>query len=767
MIDYIKSLACEGETALFLRQKPILIDKKQQFHPNGVLKCVFVPGEPKAGQSWYGNTGSFIDDGRRVSASAANITHVLWMMLDDIGTKSKVPPLPPTSIIETSPGNFQYGYAFVPEEQPNKADFTAAIRAIADAGYTDPGACNPVRNFRIPGSVNLKNGFVSRLVEFHPERQFTLSQIIAAFGVTPGASDTGGGHRSIILADTGSDDVLAWLSAQGYVLSPPNPSGWAGVVCPNQAEHTDGVPEGRYAPLERLYCCLHAHCDDWNSERFLDWVAASGGPEHHAGLRPELLATKMAGTLAKLTPTPAYNADGAAAVQAEVEMRELGRLSVGDWHKSYAYVMSDDSYFDLKYRRAIPRAVFNALYRHIDTRSTHGGETKPRVSASILFDQLREPRGSLAFSGLTYAAGQGAQVDRDGELFGNRWRNARPVVSGGDPSPWLRHCELLLPDPAERAHCFDVMAYKLQHPAEKINHAILLAGTQGSGKDTMFAPFLYAIGGPASTNVSTIGAEMIASQFNEFLESEVIVLNELHDPDGATRRALANRLKPIIAAPPMYLGMNRKNVSVVAVVNRALVLAWSNDPIPIQLDSQDRRWFCVKTHAPRMTPEAGAAIWRWFAAGGLAACAAWLRARDVSAFAPGAAPPVTDYKLALLETGMTQSESFIVEMIRARSGPFAAGVIASPYHALCRELTDLQPAATKPIPQIALLHALTEAGWQDRGWCKSSEHPSRKQMYAAPGHAALSASELRRLYAGAGKPTVAAAVGVLAQGRGA
>ena len=58
--------------------------------------------------------------------------------------------------METSPGCFQWGYAFT--EQPTKAEFSAAIVAIAEAGYTDPGAINCVRNFRLPGSVNLKPG---------------------------------------------------------------------------------------------------------------------------------------------------------------------------------------------------------------------------------------------------------------------------------------------------------------------------------------------------------------------------------------------------------------------------------------------------------------------------------------------------------------------------------------------------------------------------------------------------------------------------------
>jgi hypothetical protein len=160
-LDFITNLAPTGETALIVHQKPQLKDGAIQLHADGAVKCTWPAHLPskgvKAGQAWYGNTASFIVDrfvDGRVSASAANCEYILVMMLDDIGTKSKTPPIEPTWIMETSEGSFQWGYAFV--DQPTKAEFSAAIRAIADAGYTDPGACNPVRNFRLPGSVNLE-----------------------------------------------------------------------------------------------------------------------------------------------------------------------------------------------------------------------------------------------------------------------------------------------------------------------------------------------------------------------------------------------------------------------------------------------------------------------------------------------------------------------------------------------------------------------------------------------------------------------------------
>ena len=543
-LDFITNLAPTGETALIVHQKPQLKDGAIQLHADGAVKCTwpaYLPSKGvKAGQAWYGNTASFIVDrfvDGRVSASAANCEYILVMMLDDIGTKSKTPPIEPTWIMETSEGSFQWGYAFV--DQPTKAEFSAAIRAIADAGYTDPGACNPVRNFRLPGSVNLKpdrNNFESRLVEFHPEREFTLQQICDALGVVPVEADSLT-LRPIRLSDDGADDVMAWLSEQGLLLSRPNGEGWAGVICPNGAEHTDGNPEGRYMPANRAYCCLHSHCVDFDSRMFLQWVTDNGGPAHTPGLREELLAQAMDSALSKLTPTLEYP-DEAARVIAEVERKELGRIEKAEWFERFAYIQVDDAFFDMQDRRELSRNTFNALFRHIDCKSVHN--VKRRIEAATSFDELRQAKGAKALVGVTYAAGESVLVARDGMVYGNRWRDARPQPVAGDASQWLAHVERMVPEKFEREHLLNALAHKVQFPTHKINHAILMGGNHGSGKDTLFAPFFWAIGGRAKINCSIIKNEDLTSQWGYGLECEVMEIAELRQAEAKGRRAVEN-----------------------------------------------------------------------------------------------------------------------------------------------------------------------------------------------------------------------------------
>ena len=747
MIEFIASLAPEGETALIVRQKPKLKDGALDFHADGAVKATWPAYLPshrtKAGESWYGNTASFIverfKDGH-VSASAANCEYILVMMLDDIGTKSKTPPLPPTWIMETSAGSFQWVYAF--NEQPTKAEFSAAIKAIADAGYTDPGSINAVRNFRLPGSVNLKPGrdnFEARLVEFHPERDYSLPEICAALGVTPAAADSLT-LRPIRISDDGADDVLAWLSAQGLLLSKPNQEGWAGVICPNSEQHSDGNPEGRYMPANRAYCCLHGHCVDLDSRTFLEWVGDNGGPKHTPGLREELFTAAMEGALAKLTPNDVFT-DEAAERIAEVERKELGRVEKAEWYDRFAYIQDDESYFDMRDRREISRQTFNALFRHISCKSIHTGR---KIEASVCFDENRQEKGAKALVGITYAAGESVLVSRDGDIYGNRWRDARPPVAAGDITPWLDHCRKLVPDASELEHIFDVMAFKVQHPEIKINHAVLHGGDQGSGKDTMWAPFIWSVCGPHLKNRGLLDNDTMSSQFGYALESEILILNELKEPDAKERRALANKLKPVIAAPPDMLSVNRKGLHPYQMANRMFVLAFSNDQVPISLDSQDRRWFCVWSHAPKMTPDAAAKMWKWYAAGGFAAIGAWLHVRDVSAFNPGAAPAMTEFKLNLVEHGLSMAESYLVEAMRLKVGEFSRGVIGSPFHAVCDRLAGSAPAGVK-VPQQALLHAFKEAGWVDCGRLKSRDYDTKKHIYCAPDMADRPKSELRRL----------------------
>ena len=740
LFDYFTGLAPAGETALIVKQ----IDTGK-LHKDGTPKYTWPAYLPKhkrkEGESWFLNTGSFIMDRMREkpSASMANCTHVLFMMLDDIGTKSRVPPLEPTAIVETSPGNYQYWYAY--SDQPTVEEHCAALDAIAAAGYTDEGATNAVRNCRLPGSVNVKPGreaFVCREVEFHPEREYTLSEICEALSVTPAEAGTAR-HVSFRVKDTGNDTVLAWLNEHSLVTSGVNAEGWCGIVCPNHEAHTDGQIEARYKPQDRSFCCYHGHCDGLDSKFFCDWVAEQGGPRTLPGLRDDLIADYTS-KINKLTPTEEFKNDAAVRVK-EVEDKQAGREQRALWFDRFAYIVDDDAYFDKDTCSEISRRAFNALFRHVECKSV--GEKPRRLEASFWYDENREAKGGYALKGLTYAAGEDWMVHKDGLVYGNMWRDARPeVTDAGDPTPWLEHCRRLVPDAQELEHIWNVMAYKAQRPNVKINHAILHGGKGGCGKDTMWAPFIWSVCGPHEKNKGLIDNDSLSSQWGYQLEAEIVVLNELKEPDARDRRTLANKLKPIIAAPPEMLTINRKGLHPYQMVNRLFMLAFTNEDMPITLDSDDRRWFCVWSESAKMTGEEASRIWSWYHKGGFEAVAGWLRARDVSAFNPQAIPPMTDYKQKLIYVGMSNAESFIHHLIEKQEAPFNVDVISGPWHNVIKMMEQTAPSNLRLV-QPALFHALKEAGWVDKGLCCSAEYKSKRHIFVRPELAHLTKAQLR------------------------
>ena len=59
------------------------------------------------------------------------------------------------------------------------------------------------------------------------------------------------------------------------------------------------------------------------------------------------------------------------------------------------------------------------------------------------------------------------------------------------------------------------LAHRVQRPEEKINHALVLGGSQGIGKDTALEPVKHAIG---PWNFFEVSPQQMLGRFNGFLE---------------------------------------------------------------------------------------------------------------------------------------------------------------------------------------------------------------------------------------------------------
>ena len=103
-----------------------------------------------------------------------------------------------------------------------------------------------------------------------------------------------------------------------------------------------------------------------------------------------------------------------------------------------------------------------------------------------------DPAESELIEDRVMQAGSG-WVRHEGARVFNLYRP--PVLQPGDAAlagPWLDHVAKVYPDDAE--HIIRWLACKVQNPGLKINHALVLGGSQGIGKDTLLEPVKDAVG---------------------------------------------------------------------------------------------------------------------------------------------------------------------------------------------------------------------------------------------------------------------------------
>ena len=203
------------------------------------------------------------------------------VMLDDVGTKVPMDrlTLPPTWLLETSPGNHQAGYLLnKPLGDGGTAD--RLMKAIIEAGLCDPGAGGPrARLARLPVGVNgkLKSRFACRLQQWVPDRRYSVEQLVAGLQIEmrvtgrPKRMTPQPAQRRLVDGDAvwiprpDENAVVVALRARGLYKAPLG-GGKHDITCPWVDVHTGQVDGGTaYFEPDDIYPiggfkCQHGHC---------------------------------------------------------------------------------------------------------------------------------------------------------------------------------------------------------------------------------------------------------------------------------------------------------------------------------------------------------------------------------------------------------------------------------------------------------------------------------------------------------------------------
>jgi hypothetical protein len=519
--------------------------------------------------------------------------------------------------------------------------------------------------------------------------------LLRRFGIPGGASADRAPiatQRPRTAADMDDADA-AWLFANGWVTG-EHVDGKLDVRCPWQDQHSEGagptssttyMPAGVGGEVLAGWRCLHAHCA---GRTIFDFRRAIGLDDPADDFEP-------------LTEAQAAEA-------ADAAIRHAQRAPAVVLDDFFAY--GPDHKFIYRPTRAMwPAASVDGM---VNPWPQVGG--KP-MAPSRWLDRNR------AVQQMTWLPGKPELIkdlvvlesgfaSRPGARVFNRYVPPAPFVGdAGQAGLWLDHLKLIYPD--DWPHLLNWFAHRVQRPDEKVNHALVLGGTQGIGKDSVLVPVKAGVG---ACNVQDIAPGALLGAFNGFVASVLLVVSEARDLGDSDRFKLYEHCKTLTAAPPDVLRVNEKHLREYYVPNLVGVIFTTNHRTSgLYLPAEDRRHYVAwsEVQPAALDPDYFKRLYAWYDAGGVGHVLAYLHGFDLQGFNPKAEPVKTDAFWALVHAGESPEANELRDAIKACGSPAAVTVRMVRDAAMRAGLDDLAAQLHDPKGRARLPHMFERVGY--------------------------------------------------------
>jgi hypothetical protein len=494
-----------------------------------------------------------------------------WVFpLDDIGTGAgakyapDTAPLPPSAVIETSQGNFQYLY-FPQHPVHDTARAQALLKAMA-AEHGDTGASIAAKYIRLPVGWNSKASrqqdgepFPVRLVSMEPDLRYTVEELMQAFDVAESDLVPIRQRRSLtrLLGEVDvNDPVRDWLRESGLIQSEPDACGFVTVPCPWAEQHTGGGDTAGYSPVgeggqyadDRQFRCLHDHCRDRGMEDYLTWVIGCGGPD----------------------------------ISDNSSLRFLER---------YVYISKGDLVYD-RTRPKVPSLPLQSFHNtHLNKFYFVPGEgnrkaTRVQLSKEWQASPRRETVDNIGF----HPGEQPIYVDR---VTGERRVNTFSAISHGAETTSirkvgtiLRHLQFMFGDDYEAA--LDYLAATICAPERRLQYALLHISTfHGTGRGWLKQLINRLLPHTKHTTIK----EISDGTYNDWMfQSTLVMVDEVYEK-GGMRYALGDRMREIITENRIEVNIKYGFKGSADVYCNFLLM--SNHIDAMSIPDRDRRLWCV------------------------------------------------------------------------------------------------------------------------------------------------------------------------------
>ena len=268
----------------------------------------------------------------------------------------------------------------------------------------------------------------------------------------------------------------------------------------------------------------------------------------------------------------------------------------------------------------------------------------------------------------------GGWIERPGCSCFNLYRPPRPRPGRpGAAQPWLDLIERVFPNDA--AHILRYFAHRVQKPSVKPNHAVVLGGPQGIGKDTILEPVKHAVG---PWNFAEVSPAQLTGRFNGFVKSVILRVSEARDLGDLNRYAFYEHMKSYTAAPPDVLRCDEKNIREYSVFNVCgVVLTTNHKSAGIYLPADDRRHYVAWSELTKddFTADYWTKLWAWYDQEGFGHVAAYLADLDISDFNAKAPPPKTPAFWDIVDANRAPEDAELADVLDRLQRPDATTLI--------------------------------------------------------------------------------------------
>ena len=236
---------------------------------------------------------------------------------------------------------------------------------------------------------------------------------------------------------------------------------------------------------------------------------------------------------------------------------------------------------------------------------------------------------------------------------------------------WVNLVKLIYPD--EWEHITKWFAHRVQRPGEKINHALLLGGSPGIGKDTILESVRIAIG---PGNLREIGPHHIFEAFNDYVKCVILRISEARDlgERNNLRFQFYERLKTLTTTPPNGIRCNEKNIKAYDVRNCCSIVITTNRKDSLYVPPDDRRVYVAWSSLTNedFAPDFWIKYYNWMEReGGNSHVLAYLSDLDLSSFNAKAPPEKTTVFWEIVEANTTPEDSDFADVLQKLGWPKA------------------------------------------------------------------------------------------------